>query len=49
MAWKFLGAVRPAGDSVRPVVWGSEVQGTTVDVKVVDVLQLGEPEAPPSP
>jgi hypothetical protein len=50
-AWKFLGAVKPADVSVRPVgpVRVDEVQGTMVAVKDVVLLQYGDPEGPPSP
>jgi hypothetical protein len=45
LAWKFRGALIPAGDSVRPVgpVSVEELQGTTTDVAVVEVLQKGAP------
>ena len=49
LAWKFLGALSPAGDSVSPVGSEREVQGTTVDVTDVDVLQYCGPDGPPSP
>jgi len=47
----FLGALRPEDGSVNPVgpVSVGELQGTTADVSVVDVLQKGAPEGPPSP
>ena len=50
-ACMFLGALRPEDGSVRPVgpVSVGELQGTTVEVNVVDVLQYGAPEGPPSP
>ena len=49
LAWKLRGVLIPAGDSVRPVwpVRVDELQGTTVDVDNVDVLQKGAPEDRP--
>jgi hypothetical protein len=51
LAWKFRGALIPAGDSVSPVgpVSAEELQGTTAVVALVAVLQKGAPEGPPSP
>jgi hypothetical protein len=51
LAWKFRGALIPAGDSVSPVgpVRVDEVQGTMTAVALVAVLQKGAPEGPPSP
>jgi hypothetical protein len=55
LAWKFRGALIPAGDSspfipVGPVSVGELLlQGTMVAVAEVELLQKGAPEGPPSP
>jgi hypothetical protein len=50
LAWKFRGAVNPAGDpvmAVRPLA--KLLQGTTTAAADVEVLQSVAPDGPPSP
>jgi len=50
-ACMFLGVVKPEGGSLKPVgpTNAGESQGSTTDVKDVELLQKGAPEGPPSP
>ena len=47
----FLGALKPEEGSFKPVgpTNPGEVQGSTTEVKDVELLQKGVPDGPPSP